>query len=287
VSLRVGHAGRDITPRPGITLSGFVARCNRPSTGVDDPLQVHALAVRRDAEPCALLLVFELLGLGPEMHRLLHGALDRRVGTTAPAERRIFCATHTHSAPAVVRLLGCGIPEHAYWRTVVRAAADAALGALRPAVFRAAMVPVKNASYNRRRVLADGRVVMAQFPDAPVSRSGPGWDKMMLARFDAPDGRGIVGFALGAIHADTVCTSRVTADFPGRLRRGLAAAHGFPFFYLPRRVARSGHRAAHRRRARRVGRAFSRAGPRAEAAGLRTGSQGLAIRAPRAGLRGG
>jgi hypothetical protein len=235
VSLRVGHASRDITPRPGITLSGFVARCNRPSTGVDDPLRVHALAVQKDAEPGALLLVFDLLGLGPEMHRLLHAALDRRVGATAPAGRRIFVATHTHSAPAVVRLLGCGIPEHAYWRKVVGAAAAAAeeaLGALRPAVFRAVTVPVRNASYNRRRVLADGRVVMAQFPDAPVRRSGPGWDRMLLARFDAPDGRGIVGFALGAIHADTVCTSRVTGDFPGRLRRGLSVTHGFPFFYL-------------------------------------------------------
>jgi len=53
--MRVGYAVSDITPEPGITLCGFAARRNKPSTGVDDPLVVQAIAVEHGGQTVLLL----------------------------------------------------------------------------------------------------------------------------------------------------------------------------------------------------------------------------------------
>ena len=93
--MRAGHSVRNISPKPGITLSGFAARCNRPSEGLDDPIYVHALAVEGDEE-IILLLVFDLLVLGEEIRNELTGALD-----SLHSHRRlkpILCCTHTQRA---------------------------------------------------------------------------------------------------------------------------------------------------------------------------------------------
>ena len=65
--MQVGHSARDISPPlPGLMLSGFAARCDQPSTGLDDPIEVHALAFEQDCS-LTIVLVFDLLGLGPEL----------------------------------------------------------------------------------------------------------------------------------------------------------------------------------------------------------------------------
>jgi hypothetical protein len=133
-------------------------------------------------------------------------------------------------------LIGCGIPDPDYWQQVVQAAAIAARAALRqlrPARLRYVMQPIGKLSYNRRAVLADGRVVMAMHPDAPVVKVGPTLDSMLLARFEDEQGRGIVGLVAWAAHACVMCTLAISADYPGELRRRLAHAQGgMPFIYL-------------------------------------------------------
>ena len=104
--MNVGFATRDITPAPGLTLSGFAARRNQPSEGIDDPLSVFALAIDD-----RLLLVFDLLGLGPELLEEIQAELDAQL-PEVPRENRILCCTHTHSAPATITLLGCGITNY-------------------------------------------------------------------------------------------------------------------------------------------------------------------------------
>ena len=232
--MRIGYAARDITPQPGLTLSGFAARCDQPSTGIDDPLAVHALAAESGGQR-VLLLVFDLLGLGPELTARLHAALDRQPGLDLPVGQRVLCCTHTHSAPATVKLLGCGIPEPAYWDLVCQAAAAAAaaaMAALAEVTVRTPTVAVSGANYNRRRFLADGRVAMTVGPDTKIVKSGPAWDTLRLFRFDAADGRPLAGLVHWAAHPDTVCSLHVTADFPGELNRRLAQQWGCPFLFL-------------------------------------------------------
>jgi len=227
--LTVGYAVRDITPEPGLTLSGFASRCNQPSEGVDDPLSVFALAVND-----GLLLVFDLLGLGPELLEEIQAEIDARL-PEVPREQRVLTCTHTHSAPASITLLGCGIVEPGYWQQVKTAAGEAAAEAWhgrRAATMRVTSADITGASYNRRSVLADGSVVMAQHPDKMVVKVGLTLDEMLLIRFDDEHGRGIAGIAHAAIHACTVCTPQISADYPGELRRRLAEQHGFPFLFL-------------------------------------------------------
>ncbi len=229
--MRVGYATRDITPKPGFTLSGFASRCNKPSVGVDDPISVHALGVE-DGGTSVLLLVFDLLALGEEITAEITAAVrsvaDASVGLA-------LCCTHTHSAPATIKLIGCGIPERDYWNLVVKAAAEAAreaLANLRPATMRHLAVQVPGVSYNRRTVLADGRVVMTHKPAGNVVKRGPGWDRLLLVRFDDTEGKGIAGIANWAAHACVVGTQNISADFPGELRRRLSESFGAPFIYL-------------------------------------------------------
>ena len=98
--MRTGYAAIDITPsRGGITLSGYASRCNQPSDGIDDPLTLHALALE-DQGQTVLMLVYDLLGIGPELLEKIHTSLDAIPELGIERKNRILCATHTHSAPS-------------------------------------------------------------------------------------------------------------------------------------------------------------------------------------------
>ncbi len=232
--MRCGFGRSEITPQPGITLAGFAARCNAPCEQARDPLQVSALYLEAQAER-VLIVVYDLLGLGPELLAELNAAVDRRWSALIPAARRLYCATHTHSAPATVTLLGCGLADPAYWELVVARTLDAVAQALERAVaarwcYDLAACPGLN--YNRRKVLADGRVVMTRFPGQAVVKEGPVWNDFLFLKAETPAGCPIVGLVNWAAHACTVASREATADFPGELARRLERRHGFPFVYL-------------------------------------------------------
>jgi neutral ceramidase len=230
--MKAGYSVRDISPRPGVTLSGFAARCNRPSEGLDDPITVHALAVGDETE-VTLLLVFDLLALGEEITVELTRALDD-LGRDLRV-RVILCCTHTHSAPATIELIGCGIPDREYWDLLVRASCDTAYEAisrLRPASLRFQAVPVGGIAYNRRSVLQDGRVVMNRNPNIQVLKRGPTWDRLLLCLLEDERGSPITGVAHWAAHPCVVCSGKVSADYPGELRRQLSSAYDAPFLFL-------------------------------------------------------
>jgi hypothetical protein len=232
--MRVGYAVRDITPEPGPTLCGFAARCERPSSGVDDPIVVHAFALE-NGQDLLVLLVYDLLALGPEIAAEIDTAVHMRSGMSGLQIDLTLCCTHTHSAPATIKLIGCGVPDRSYWNRLVDASAEVtreALTTLRRASFRYVALPVQNVSYNRRAVLADGRVVMTQHPAVPTVRKGPTWDRFLLVRFDDESGNGIAGIANWAAHPCVVCTQNISADYPGELRRRLSNSLNTPFLYL-------------------------------------------------------
>ncbi|MEK6571006.1 MAG: neutral/alkaline non-lysosomal ceramidase N-terminal domain-containing protein, partial [Bacteroidota bacterium] len=232
--MRAGYASADMTPQPSLTLSGFVARRNEPSTGIYDRLSVRALALEEHGETI-LLLVFDLLGLGPELTADIQEALDHLTNRNLPQSHRILCCTHNHSAPATIKLLGCGIADRGYWDHVVakvKEAAGLALKQMRPARLRYTIVPLAGCNYNRRQVLMDGRVVMTWNPGVPIRKQGPTWDQMLLLRLEGEDGVGIAGIASWAAHPCTICTQMISADYPGELCRRLSERYRLPFLFL-------------------------------------------------------
>ena len=146
-----------------------------------------------------------------------------------------LCCTHTHSAPATIELLGCGVCEKSYWRLVLRAAAKAAgeaFARLRPVRLQLAQAQAPGVSYNRRAVLAGGRVSMSARPGERILRRGPTRDRILLARFCEERGESLATIVSYAAHPCVVCSPNISADFPGELRRRLSEKLGGPFIFL-------------------------------------------------------
>ena len=234
--LTAGYASADITPpTPGLTLSGFAARCNQPSTGVHDPLSVRALALEQ-GDRAILLLSFDLLAIGEPLAAEMEAGLDAALGSRFPRSARVLSCTHTHSAPASIRLIGCGIEDPGYWELLARRASEtaaAAAGSMREARVRWGAKDVPGRNFNRRILLKDGRVVMAPHALDLVRKNGPGWDSFLFLRFDdASSGAPIAAVLNWAAHPATVCTSLVSGDYPAALCSALEDREGIPFMFL-------------------------------------------------------
>jgi hypothetical protein len=232
--MHAGYGKADITPADKITLCGFVARGDNPLSGIDDPLSVHSLIIEQAGQK-VMILAFDLLGLGEEITEQLHRALDSLNGLAISRQHRVFCCTHTHSAPATIKLIGCGVIEPAYVEGVIISAKQAVLEAaasLQEAKLRTAELTIHGANYNRRRILEDGRVVMNQHPKQSVRRTGPTWDDFFFLRFEDTGGNPIAGIVNWAAHPCTVCSAKVSGDHPGELCRRLSQRFDLPFFYL-------------------------------------------------------
>jgi neutral ceramidase len=233
--LSAGYAAADITPAPGLTLSGFAARRNEPSTGVHDPLSVRALALEQ-GDQRALLLSFDLLAIGGPLAAEMGRLLDAVVGDRFPSPARILSCTHTHSAPATIRLIGCGVEDDGYWRLLLektRETAAAAVRAMRVARMSTEVVSLPGKNFNRRILLKDGSVVMAPHAKELVRKTGPAWDRFLFLRLDeASSGAPIAGILHWAAHPATVCTPLISGDYPAGLCRALQEREGFPFLFL-------------------------------------------------------
>src|SRR3954454_19788482 len=98
----VGVSQVDITPEFTVDLCGFAARA-QPMTGVLDPIYVKALYLEDGAQKL-LWLNFDLLALSHAFVADLRAWALRELHL----EHVLLSATHTHAAPAIVELTGCG-----------------------------------------------------------------------------------------------------------------------------------------------------------------------------------
>ena len=125
--MKVGIAQIDITPKPGVELSGFAAR-TQPSIGVLDPLFAKALYLAEGGERL-LWIHCDLVGLDREFVMWYRDWARQRLGL---AEGQVMLsATHTHSGPCTIHLHEAGLYDAAYVRFLqrrLREAAEAALG---------------------------------------------------------------------------------------------------------------------------------------------------------------
>jgi len=122
----LGTAQFDITPQPGVELSGFAARV-QPSTGVLDPLFAKALYLER-GNTRLLWIHCDLIGF----HRSIVTAFRQWAWEALglqPGEV-MLSATHTHAGPSTIRLCEAGEYDPAYVEFLqrqMREAADLAL----------------------------------------------------------------------------------------------------------------------------------------------------------------
>lgn len=233
-AFEVGCGVSDITPTPGIALSGFIFRENRPSTHVDDPLSVRALALRQGGE-VHFLISYELLAVSEPLEQQIFSALEAALGEDFSRQRSVLVATHTHSAPPASPLEGEADSDPVYWRLLcertVEAAQDA-LERLQPASLHVASFQIPGFTYNRRAVLADGRVTMTPKPDAPVLERGPVDDTLTALVWRNARGENLVAALHFACHGTVVCTQGIGGDVPGALSHCAEEIFHVPCLFL-------------------------------------------------------
>lgn len=152
--LKVGAAAVDITPQPGIPLTGFVAR-QGPSVGVHDPLFAKALVLQSGSQTAAVITC-DLLALDADFVASARTAI--REATNIPEQAIMIACTHTHSGPATIFLRECGEVNIAYLnqlQTWLVEVTQKAAASLRPATVGIGFGKVERGTINRRQAGSD------------------------------------------------------------------------------------------------------------------------------------
>jgi neutral ceramidase len=232
--LEVGIAQADITPPIGLPLSGFISRMGKPSETIDGPLTVSVLILRTDGQN-AFLLDYTLLSIGQDLEEKILAHLEGRFGSDFSRQRCAILTIHTHSAPPVAPLEGEFPIDPDYERLLLSAslqAAENALASLEPCTLSFASVRLPGLTYNRRAVLADGRVSLSAQPDGLVLERGPVDDTLSALVWQTASGQNKAVLLHFACHAAATCTQGVSADIPGEFMRRAEQLFQSPCLYL-------------------------------------------------------
>jgi hypothetical protein len=198
--MRAGVAIVDITPPPGLQMSGFAARVE-PSIGTHDPLTVRALVVDDTA-----LVAVDVVGL--------HEDLVARVRARCklPDANVIVAAIHTHGAPvSMPGRLGTAA-DPGFLQAIEDgcvAAIEQALGSAREATITVGLGDDPDVARNRRHA------------DGPLDRSLP------VLRFRDESGAVFAVMVSYACHPVVLGADNrlLTADYPHYVRKVVEEAH--------------------------------------------------------------
>lgn len=231
---RYGFAREIITPVLGVPLCGYFNP--RPNTGVYDDLLVKALVLEGADGRCSGIVSFDLCFLETGLTGRFQEAL--KIAGLDFADRILFCATHSHTAPYPSRFFGAD-PDEEYLDFLAHKAVCAVMRAWRnlaPGELLVGETSCDTLAFNRRYWMKDGKVL-----------TNPGKRNPEIVRPEGPvDGRiPILAFRHGAMidfllvnivnHTDTIGGNVVSADWPGRMERALQNHFGFdiPVMMLP------------------------------------------------------
>jgi len=209
--LRAGASKVEITPPPGLDLSGYADREN-PSVGVHDPLFARAL-VLSTVEAEVALVSLDIVGLDEDSVARIRGRASEL--SHIPPENILVSCTHTHSGPSTMPLRAMGEVFRPYLEALERKAADAVWEAKKRLV--PASISVGRAecdlSLNRRH------------PDDPRAPS----DREVIALKVVDEaGRALAVAFNYSCHAVVLGPENrlVSADFPGEACSALERVYG-------------------------------------------------------------
>jgi hypothetical protein len=150
--MRVGFSRVEITPRAGEhpEMMGFGAFIGRTALEVLQPIHLRASYLEDEEGSASALLSFDLCGLREDLADAIRRAAGKAVGL--PTDRVIAACTHTHSAPSVMPILGCGEYDEATAGRLpglAAQAAEAARSAAADAVLEAGATTLDDFTRNR------------------------------------------------------------------------------------------------------------------------------------------
>lgn len=222
--MEAGIAKVIITPRRGLPLAGYFNA--RPNTGVLDDLHVRCVLFCAGQTVCGLVSL-EVCMVSVEfvdavLARLKEAGFRHGRGL-------IITATHTHTAPYVTPLFGTE-PDSDYLDSLVEKTVRAVLAAeknVAPATLRLGGVKDNPLAFNRRYWMRGGGVMTNPGKGNPriVKPEGPVDREIGMLAIEQ-EGRLVAVVANIVNHTDTIGGDLVSADWPGRMERGIQAALG-------------------------------------------------------------
>jgi neutral ceramidase len=149
--IKVGFGATDLTPPPGLEMSGFSAR-TETATGAHDPLFARVLYIEEPGGPegSLLLITFDLIGMAQKLVGEIKQGVREKYGL--PADRVILACSHTHGGPNTLDNGLLGKHNHAYLAAIpgkVIEAAGQAVGKTVPANLHLNKAQAENAGKNR------------------------------------------------------------------------------------------------------------------------------------------
>ncbi len=161
LAINVGFGAVDLTPPPGLEMTGFSARTER-AIGTHDSLlaRIFYMEEAQGLDSSLLLITFDLIGLSQALVEQIKQAVQERF--QIPAERVLLACSHTHGGPATLDHEFLGRPDKAYLDSIVGRVADACTQAVRettPAYLHLAEAQAESAGKNRN------------VPDGPLDAS--------------------------------------------------------------------------------------------------------------------
>ncbi len=232
--LQAGYSRVNVTPMLGIDVGGYYKP--RFASGVLDELEIVALALSV-GEQKVVMMTLDHCGIKNEICDEFRDHVAEVTGL--PREAVLIHATHTHTAAALEPLFdeettGGLICE--YRQAVCRKMADAAVMALedcKPAKMGWAVSKAPNIAFVRRFRMKDGKVRTNPGVGNPdiLHPIGDVDERVNVLRFDREGAESIVLVNFGD-HPDTVGGDKISADWPGFLRRNLESWIGVkPIFF--------------------------------------------------------
>lgn len=149
--IKVGFGATDLTPPPGLEMSGFSAR-TEVATGTHDPLFARVLYLEEPGGPegSLLLITFDLIGMAQKLvGEIKQGVQDK---FSIPANRVLLACSHTHGGPNTLDNGLLGKHDSAYLASIpgrVIEAVAQAVGKTIPASLYLNQAQAENAGKNR------------------------------------------------------------------------------------------------------------------------------------------
>ena len=218
---RVGFCRMAVNPPDGIYVRGYFRK--RYSEGILDDIEIVSMALS-SREVTALVISMDICGFYGSAATTLSAVVAEATGL---APENIFLhATHTHTGPLVGEDAEYVTDiERAYFAFIKEKIVEAARKALddrQPARMGHAVAAAPKLAFIRRYRMKDGSVQTNPGVGNPdiAGPIGQPDHRVNVLRFDRADGRTVLLVNYGN-HPDTISGCRLSADWPGFLRRSL------------------------------------------------------------------
>lgn len=216
--MRVGFSRKDITPSldDKLELGGYGFFMNRVGERINDRISASSLVIEGDNKEKVALISLDLIGLEDYAIRQIQEEVSLRTGI--PKSNVLVSVTHTHSAPATQKLIGCGkYNGHYVDATVIPIAilsATIAHDTRREAETGIGSIPVKGISENRtgRKSLDDSLNVLKVNSKAPAYLLNFACHPVVLSKNSVVISRDYPGLVISMLDTDALWTTGCAGD---------------------------------------------------------------------------